>query len=164
MSDISLRLLTIYEPISDPVTINDVVGIRDKVFAAEAFMKTQPQLELKVEHHFSQGVYARELHIPADTLLTGEIHKFKNLNILSKGCMSLLTDHGMMKVEAPFTVVSPPGTKRIAYAHTDCVWTTIHGTDETDIDAIKHTFIASSEQEWLDFCNANQLEFSLGIL
>jgi len=59
------------------------VGIIDKVFAAEAFMKEQPQVELKVVHHFSKGVYARELHIPAGVILTGEIHKFKNLNILS---------------------------------------------------------------------------------
>ncbi len=138
--------------------------IRDKVFAAEAFLKEQPQLDLEVKHYFSKGVYARELHIPADTILTGEIHKFKNLNILSQGSMSVLTEEGIKRVEAPFTVVSPAGTKRIAYAHTKCIWTTIHGTDETNVDRIKEMFIASSEQEWLDFCNANQLEFSLGLI
>ncbi len=150
--------------------MNNVVGIaaaldgfstRYKVFMAEALMKQQPQVELKVVHHFSKGVYARELHIPACVILVGEIHKFKNLNILSKGCMQVLTEDGIKEVEAPFTVVSPEGTKRIAYTITPCIWTTIHGTDETDIDAIEKHFIAKSEQEWLEFCNANQLEFKL---
>lgn len=138
-----------------------VITTREKVLLAEAFLKEQPQLDLKVVHHFSKDVYARELHIPADTILTGEIHKFENLNILSKGRMQVLTENGVQEVEAPFTIVSPAGTKRIAYTLTDCVWTTIHGTDETDVDIIKDTFIAKSEKEWLDFCNINQLEFKL---
>ena len=124
---------------------------RDKVFALEALMKEQPQLELKVVHHFSHGVYARELHIPKDTLLTGEIHKCENLNILSQGEISVLTQNGMERVKAPFTIVSPPGTKRIAYAHEDCVWTTIHGTFERDLKKIETIFIAKSEQEYLEF-------------
>lgn len=134
------------------------VGTRANVFEFEALLKQHPQLDLKVIHHFSKDVYARELHIPAGTVLIGEIHKFQNLNILSKGRIQVSTENGMVEVEAPFTVVSPAGTKRVARALTDCVWTTIHGTDETDIDEIKSHFIAKSEQEWLEFCNANQLE------
>src|SRR5579859_3741447 len=135
--------------------------IRDKIFAAEAYLKEQPQVEIPVKNYFSQGVYAREITIPEGIILTGEIHKFKQLNILSKGCMSVYTEERIIKVEAPFTVVSPAGTKRIAYTHSECVWTTIHGTDETDIDIIRSKFIAKDEQEWLEFCNANQLEFKL---
>lgn len=119
-------------------------------------------VELKCFNHFSHGVYARELHIPAGVILTGEIHKFENLNILSKGRMSVLTANGMQEVEAPFTIVSPAGTKRIAYAHTDCIWTTIHGTFDKNVDSIKNHFIAANEQEWLEFSGANQL--SLGLL
>jgi hypothetical protein len=132
-------------------------NLRLKVFAAEAIMRELPQVKLEVIHHFSKGVYARELHIPADTILTGEIHKFKNLNILSKGRMKVLTEDGIVEVEAPFTVVSPAGTKRIAHTITDCVWTTIHGTDETDVNNIEKAFICKSEQEWLEFVGANQL-------
>lgn len=134
------------------------INIRDKVFIAEEYMKAQPQVKIAVKHHFSYGVYAREITIPAGTLLTGEIHKFENLNILSKGEMSVLTESGMQKVSAPFTVVSPAGTKRIAYTHTECIWTTIHGTFSTDVDEIKNKFIATSEQEWLEFSGANQLK------
>lgn len=131
--------------------------LRNKTFALEAVMLKLPQVKLKVIHHFSEGVYARELHIPAGVTLVGEIHKFKNLNILSKGKMLVTTDEGMKEVEAGFTVVSPPGTKRAAHTITDCIWTTIHGTEETDVDAIEAKFIAHTEEEYLDFVGANQL-------
>src|SRR6267154_6152832 len=129
-----------------------VVG-RDKVFKLEAAMLQMPQIELEVIHHFSKDVYARELHIPAGVTLVGEIHKFENLNILSKGSMLVTTEEGIKEVSAPFTVVSPAGTKRAAHTLTDCVWTTIHGTNEKNIDKIKNDFIAADEQEWLVFCN-----------
>ena len=133
-------------------------SIREKVFNLEVLMKQLPQTDIPVKHYFSQGVYAREITIPAGIILTGEIHKFKQLNILSSGKMSVYTEEGIKRVQAPFTVVSPPGTKRIAYTHTECVWTTIHGTDETDVEIIKAQFIAKDENEWLEFCNTNQLQ------
>jgi len=136
----------------------DSLSTRDKIFAAEAFLKEQPQVEIPVQHYFSQGVYAREITIPAGVVLTGEIHKFAQLNILSKGRMQVYTEDGIKEVEAPFTVVSPPGTKRIAHTLTECVWTTIHGTDETDVEVIRSQFIAKDENEWLEFKNSNQLE------
>ena len=138
------------EPTSDEV--------RNRVFAFEECMRQQEQIEMPVVNYFSHGVYARELHIPAGALLTGEIHKYTNLNILSKGDISVLTDEGVKRIQAPFTIVSPAGTKRIAYAHTDCIWTTIHGTHERDIDKIKQFFIAGSEAEYLDFCGQLTLE------
>lgn len=127
------------------------VGTRNKVFAMEALLKEMPQAALKLIHHFSPGVYARELHIPADTTLTGEIHKYPQLNILSKGKISVLLEDGVKEIEAPFAVVSPAGTKRTAYTHTDCVWTTILHTDLTNVEEIEHHFIAKTEEEWLEF-------------
>ena len=124
---------------------------REQVFQYEALLAELPQVELKVEDHFSHGVYARELFIPAGVTLTGKIHKYENMNILIQGEMSVLTDDGMKRVCAPFIVVSPPGTKRVAYAHTDCRWVTIHGTHEKDVDAIEAEFIAQSEAEFLEF-------------
>lgn len=134
------------------MTVLSQVSTRDKVLALEAIMKEQPQVEMRVVHHFSYGIYARELHIPAGTLLTGDIHKLENLNILSQGEISVLVGDQIQKISAPFTVVSPPGTKRIAYAHTDCVWTTIHGTHETDLEKIEQAFVAATEEEYLEYC------------
>jgi hypothetical protein len=130
---------------------------RDVVNALETEMFKMPELDLtatlnrQIKHHFSPGVYARELFIPAGTLLTGKIHKFEHLNIMSQGDMSVMTEDGIKRVQAPFTVVSPAGTKRIAFAHSDTVWTTIHATEETDIDKIEGILVTDSEADYSKF-------------
>jgi hypothetical protein len=116
-----------------------------------------PQVELPVRHFFSPGVYARELTIFAGCILTGHVHKYEQLNILSAGKMRLLIDGQFRDIEAPYTVVSPPGTKRIAFAITDCVWTTVLGTDDTDVQSIEETFICKSEEEYLAWHSQQQL-------
>jgi hypothetical protein len=146
------------ERICEPVPLVDQAALRAKVHRAEAVMLERPQLELPVKHHFAKGLYARELFIPKGTLLTGKIHKYSQLNILSQGEISVLTEEGVKRVRAPFTIVSPPGTKRIAYAHEDCVWTTVHGTEETDLERIEEIFIAQSEAEYLEFVRVLELK------
>ena len=113
-----------------------------------------PMLDLPVKHHFSKGIYGRELFIPKGTTLTGHIHKHAQLNVLVAGELSVLTANGVKRVKPPFVVVSPAGTKRVAYAHEDSIWLTVHGTEETDVEKIEAQFIAHSEIEYLDFCQA----------
>jgi len=128
--------------------MNDL-SVRDEIFrkvdALETSINELPAVEIPVTHHFSKNVYAREIFIPKGTVLTGKIHKYANLNIMSQGEMSVLMEDGtVQRIKAPFTVVSPPGTRRVAYAHENTVWTTIHGTDETDVDAIETQFVAQT--------------------
>ncbi len=132
--------------------------MREKVNALEVELLKQPQVDMPPVHYFAPGLYAREITIPKGTVLTGKIHKFAQLNIMSKGELSVLTEDGIKRVRAPFTIVSPPGTKRIAYAHEDTVWTTIHGTEETDLEKIEVKFIAQSDAEYLEHCKALQIE------
>jgi hypothetical protein len=111
---------------------------RSVVQALEDAMRRELDLvELPVKHYFS---------------LTGKIHKYAQLNIMSKGELSVLTEDGVKRVKAPFTIVSPPGTKRVAYAHEDTIWTTIHGTEDTDLVQIESKLIAQNEQEYLEHC------------
>ena len=118
-----------------------------------SILKELKPVPMSVVNHFSKGVYARELFIPKGSVITGKIHKFENLNIMSKGVLSILMDDGSVRmVNAPYTVVSPPGTRRVAYAHEDTIWTTIHGTDERDVGQIEAQFIAQTPAEFELFC------------
>ena len=132
--------------------------MRERVWALEAKLLEMPQLEIVPRHYFAAGCYAREITIPAGAVVTGKIHKFSQINILSKGEISVLTENGIERVAAPFTVVSPPGTKRVAFAHSECVWTTILGTDEKDPDVIERVFTTNSEQEYLAHVAQLQIE------
>jgi quercetin dioxygenase-like cupin family protein len=137
------------------------VGIRDKVFAAEAIMRKMPQVKIDPVHRFSQGLYAREITIPAGVTLTGEIHKYPQINFLLKGTIQVLVDEEIITLTAPQTVCSPAGTKRIAHTLTECVWTTVLPTELNNVDEIERQFIAKTENEWLEFNGSRQLELGL---
>ena len=65
--------------------------------------------------------------------------------------MSVLTDDGVITVSAPYTLVAQPGAKRAFFVHEDCVWTTICGTDHTDIDTIEDELTVGSYQDYQAF-------------
>jgi len=117
---------------------------RAKLLKLEAAIAERPQVEIEITHHFAPGVYAREMFVPAGVLLTGKIHKTEHLNIISQGKFSVSNMGESITIEAPHTFVSPVGTKRAIYAHTDATWTTIHVTDETDLDKLEDITIAES--------------------
>ena len=110
------------------------------------------QLHLEPHHHFARGVYARELSIPAGSCIVGKIHKHSQINVLLKGQMRVTTDSGIEDVSAPRIIVSPPGTQRAAYTHTDCTWLTISGTFETDLQKLESELVVTSYEEYERFC------------
>lgn len=124
--------------------------------AFEVLLSQQPPVETSLTHYFSHGVYARELAMPAGAIITGKIHKLTNLNILLSGEVSVSGEDGIRRVRAPFVVVSPPGTKRVAYVHEDARWLTVHGTHETDLGVIEREFTAESERDYLEFAQRQQ--------
>lgn len=137
--------------------VDPVADVRHRAFSVEHQIRQMPPVELIYKHYFSDGVYAREMFIPKGTVVTGKVHKFQNLNIMVKGDLSVLTEKGVVRVKPPFVVVSPPGTKRLAYAHEDTIWLTVLRTDETEPGKIEALFVADSEQEFLEFIEQQKL-------
>lgn len=138
---------------------------REKVFLAEAEMRARGvPVEIKVEHRFANkgtkyGVYAREITIPQGALITGHVHLREQINFLLKGDISVLMEDGQIhRMQGPCTVVSPAGTKRIAYTHEECVWTTVHATEHEDLKLIEAECIAHTEQEFLDYLRSLELK------
>lgn len=127
------------------------MNTRDKIWELEAAVQQMPQCHIGIKHYYSDGVYAREMSAPAGAVITGKIHKYGQINILSAGTMSVVFGDKTKKVSAPFTVVAPAGSKRAFFCHTDCVWTTILGTDEKDPDKIEAEMTTNSEAEYLEF-------------
>ncbi len=127
------------------------VSTRDKIWFLEDEIKKLPQCDIGIMHYFADGVYAREMSAPANSVITGKIHKQSQINILSAGSMAVVVDGGVLEISAPYTLVAPAGSKRAFHCHTDCVWTTILGTSETDPDKIEGTLTTNNEQEYRDF-------------
>ena len=121
---------------------------RDKAVGFESELLKLPQIQLPLQHYFSRGVYAREMTCPAGTAITGRIHKYSQINILSKGKVSVLTDDGVITVSAPYTLVAQPGAKRAFYVHEEAVWTTICGTQTTDIEQLEQELTVGTYEEF----------------
>lgn len=133
--------------------------MRDKLALLEQTIgESGAAVELPVQHHFARGVYARELFIPKGTVLVGKIHKFSQINVVTRGEISVLTDTGIRRVRAGEVIVSGPGTKRAGYAHEDTVWLTIHGTHETDLERLEDELIAANFEEFDKLCAVAALE------
>ncbi|AFV51097.1 tail fiber adhesin [Vibrio phage VPMS1] len=123
---------------------------RKAVVRLEEHLKTLPGVDLSggdVEHFFSDGLYARKLNIPADTVLVGHAHLQGQINFLMKGTIRVTTDEGVKTLTAPQIVVSAAGTKRAGYAITDTTWVTVSATEETDPESVRAAIIATGEDD-----------------
>ena len=117
---------------------------RGKVCNLENEMRKLPQHEMPIKHYFANGFYAREMTMPKDSAVVGKIHKSEHLCIISQGVVDVASEERTERISAPFTYVSKPGAKRAIYAHEDTVWTTVHLSDETDIEKLEDELIAES--------------------
>jgi hypothetical protein len=112
---------------------------RTQIATLEQGMRALPQVECPLIHHHANGIYGREIHIPAGTVLVGEIHRFDCLAVLSSGIIRVVTDTEDKTIHAPKTFNIPAGAKNVGFAITDVVWTTFHPntSGEQDPDALR---------------------------
>lgn len=112
-----------------------------------------PQIELKTDHYFADGMYCRLLFRPADTLVVGKVHKKEHLYIVASGEVTIAGDGYKERVVGPKVFVSKPGTKRAVYAHTDATTMTVHRTDGLDLEKIEAELIEEDDTAMYDSYN-----------
>lgn len=120
----------------------DALPSRAQMMRLQDAVAQLPPVDPPLKHYFAGGIYAREMTIPAGVVVVGKIHKHEHLLIVSQGDVTILTESGPKRVQAPCTLIGKPGIKRAAFAHTDTVVTCFHATDEADLDKIEAEFIA----------------------
>ena len=120
------------------------VATQDSIYKLQDIIKDMPQVTGQTRHHFSDGMYARELFIPAGTVVVGALHKSQHLYMVVKGKCKVSSQYETVEIEAPYIGETIPGTKRVIYAETDCIWIGFIPTELTDVDEITAALI---EQE-----------------
>lgn len=113
--------------------------MRASVQRLEQALLERPHLDVDAltTHHFSDGIYMRELFIPAGHVCVGKIHKAEHLNILLRGTIQVVTEHGVKELTGPCVIQSSAGIKRAGYAITDTVWMTVHPNPDNERDLVK---------------------------
>ncbi len=140
--------------ISDPVLRMEKFRARMLAFE-EQFIKSPDSYvghEMDAEfcplkHTFVDGAYVREIFMAKGTLIVSKIHKKKHPYFIMKGKYIVCTENGIETIEAPYQGITEAGTKRLLYIQEDCVWITVHVTNETDLEKIEKEIIAETFDE-----------------
>lgn len=111
----------------------NITDTRAKMDIFEAENAKLPQVECPLVHRFSDGMYIREIHMPAGIIVTSRTHKTQHPFVISKGVVEVIREDGSREtLQAPHTGITEAGTRRILLVHSDTVWSTFHITAKTD--------------------------------
>ena len=108
-----------------------------------------PAIEPKITDLFTNGLYAREMLIAVQSagfdwvFLTSEIHNTEHMYYVGRGSLLVSTDDGPpVLVKAPYHGITKPGTRRVAIALEDTIWTTFHANPKNEtVDEIRERII-----------------------
>lgn len=118
--------------------------LRNKVERFEAELAKLEQVDVPVQHDINGGMYARTGLIPAGTTFTGAVHKKDHINVIM-GDITIITDDGPLRLTGYNILPTNAGSKRVAIAHRDTVWTTVIRTDMDNVQDIEDEAVEGSE-------------------
>lgn len=127
------------------------VSQRQKVERLQHALESVPQVDCPVRWFFAPGIAAREITIPAGTVVTGAVHRTENLVVVSMGRLRIVTEDGTREVSAGETLTCKAGMKNAVVALEDSRWTNFlaNPTDERDTDKLVEMFTESTAAELL---------------
>lgn len=94
-----------------------------------------------ITHHFSDGLYAKEMAFEAGQAILKHTHDYSHLSILAKGKVAVLRGDEIDIVDAPACIEIKSGLTHGVKAITDCVWYCVHATDEKDPSKVDEVLI-----------------------
>lgn len=124
----------------------------EKIDELEAVMlENFPIIDCPLVHRFTEGLYVREIFMPAGSLITSKIHKTQHQYFILKGAVSVWIDDGEeIYLEAPYIGVTEPGTRRALYVWEDCIWATSHpNPDNETLEQIEERIIEKHDNPLL---------------
>jgi len=146
-----------------------VVSLAQRVAQLEAEMLEFPQARCPVVHRFADGLYVREVTIPAGVFAIGHYQRQRHLCVMVRGSVLMVGPEGERKqFDAPLTYVCEPGRKA-GYVLEEMTWLNVYATTDTDVEKLEATFLeksgvylaASTRLERLEFDHAaDHLDFS----
>ena len=83
-------------------------------------------------HHFSDGLYAKQMMLPAGYEAGTHAHNYSHLSILAAGRVIVETDDYKKEFVAPACIEIAAGIHHKIIGLEDAVWFCVHSTDVTD--------------------------------
>ena len=124
------------------------IGANPAIAEVESYMREVEQAECPVTHRFTNGMYIRQIFMPAGTLVASKVHKTQHPYTILQGVVSVYIDGvGVERLEAGHMGITEPGTHRLLYIHEDTVWVTFHPNPDniTDLKILEDLIIEPHE-------------------
>lgn len=93
-------------------------------------------LGVEVIHHWANGLYSKEMRVPAGVQIGKHVHDYDHFSFLLSGSVSVCVDGKSSVYDAPKLLVIEAGKEHVVTALTDVVWHCTHATTETDPEKI----------------------------
>lgn len=124
---------------------------RARLLRFEERLAQMPQRDLPVHHYFADGLYSREITIPAGVALVGYIHMQDCITTVSRGVIMIGDGEQPRLFSAPYTLAVPAGTKKAGWALRDTVWTDCYANPDNErrIDVLEARLTAGTHAEFL---------------
>lgn len=143
------------QPALPPELVQQMEKVYQQVDEIEKILAPHPVIECPVTHRFTPGLYIREIFMPAGLICTSQIHRTRHPYVISKGQLLVFTpQEGTVRLNAPFTGITEPGTKRVLLIEEDTIWTTFHVTEKTDVAEIAKDILHPRQNNLLSAAEA----------
>ncbi len=107
-------------------------------------------IDCPLRHVFTDGLYAREITMPAGARITSRIHKTEHQFIISEGVVSVFNDGVEEVLVAPYLGITKAGTRRVLLVHTKTTWTTFHpNPNNENLEQIANRIIEKHDNQLL---------------
>jgi len=112
--------------------MQDNLIIKDKDELAKVF---------DMEHHFSDGLYAKKARIKPGQWLVQHKHNYEHLSILAQGRCLVTVNGKTTEYAAPTAITIAAGAEHKVFAIEEVVWFCIHATEAVTVDEVREQTI-----------------------
>lgn len=95
-----------------------------------------------VEHHFLDGLYIKQIDLPAGVMFGKHSHTYDHYSILAKGDITLYVDGKPTELSAPQCILIKANQAHAVRANTPVTWFCAHATSDTDATTVDASILA----------------------
>jgi hypothetical protein len=100
-----------------------------------AHLKDLEQVECPLTHAFTKDSYARQIIMPAGTIVITKIHKHESIGFVAFGSCDVIDEQGVViNITGPKLFITPAGTQRALHVREDTMWLTFHVTEAMTVE------------------------------
>lgn len=98
-------------------------------------------MQAEIIHHFNDGLYTKEMRVPAGSIVMKHTHQHDHQSVLCTGTAIVVVGEKAHKYTGPVVLNIKGGIEHEVFAETDIVWLCQHVTDITDESEIDEVLI-----------------------